>query len=359
MNLTALRAARPELLFTAAKDFARAAAILERVGDRISTEVRRPLAGGSWRGSANAAALAYIGSIQRRLAQAQDRMDSASRAVSQFAEALAKAKRLLADAERIAERAELTLGDDGTVTGLPWSAGGLDPQVRQRLAEDAARLLGQALTMATGADTACARVLSGATGITGPADGSAGDGGSSIWSDLYNGAGWVTNAISTAAAINKLLPGVPAVPAIPGATPFGIYGNARGTIEGVLDLFDQGNPVRVYHERGSDYAADWAETGFNASAVAFVVAPTPATALAVVGTAAAWGVSAHWNHIPFHDNMEDAAEQVGVVGRAGAAMADDAWDAGWDAGEDAVGGALDAGGDVLGGIADGVGGLLG
>lgn len=106
----------------------------------------------------------------------------------------------------------------------------------------------------------------------------------------------------------------------------GVVGGLASTGMGVANLASQGNPVDAFEERGTEYAADWAETLFSASSTALFAAPTPVTAAATVVTGVAWVGLEAWNH------REEVAE---------------VWNGAVDAVGDLAAGAADVGGDVV------------
>lgn len=357
MNLTELAAAQPEQLHAAATSFGAAQRTVARAFDRMELEVRGPLTDGSWRGGANRAAVAYVDWVLRELSLAQEQLGAADRALFQFAEAVPPVQRQAAEAERLAQAHQLVLGEDGRVEIPPLPAPTTPPEqeARDRAAELVHRELNQALTTATRADLICARTLAelpagagadgaGAGGAAGAAAGAAlgdedGDGGG-LLSTAWNVASWLSAGLTVAEASGYLdLEDVPLVGQIGGAI------SAVGAVQGIADLIDQGNPVDAYEERGSDYLADVFQTEFNVASTAFAVAPDPISKLVtgawVLGSGARWATAAHWNHIPFHDNIEDAVSW-------GRETAGDLW----DSGTGAAGEALDAGGDLLSSGAD-------
>jgi uncharacterized protein YukE len=354
VNLAELRAAQPELLQSAARSFERATRTLTRVLDRLELEVLRPLMDGSWRGAANQAAVAYVERVWQNLERARVGLERADQAVWQLAEAVAAAQRMVRHAESIVESAQLVLGQDGSIQipPLPWPTTEQDEQNRQQVAEQAHRVLTEALTAATEADLTCARILAElaadlggvpAGETTGGEAGSGSDdgGGGFFDSPLWEALGW-TSTVSSFVEANWGIGGLGAVPGV-GHILTGVSG--VGAVRGVADLIDQGNPVEAYQDRGAEYVADGFETAFNASSVAFAVAPDPisklVTGAAVVTTGIGWAVSDNWNSIPFHDNVEDATEWT--LDRAEGA---------WDFGTDVAGEAWDTGGDVVSEIAD-------
>jgi hypothetical protein len=366
VNLAELRAAQPELLHSAARLFARAGQALARVVDRLELEVLQPLMDGSWTGDANQAAVAYIMRLWKSLDMARAGLEKVDRAVWQLAEAVVAAQQMVKDAESIVESADLLLGEDGSIRfpPFPMPTSEQDVQIRQQAAEQAHQILTEALTAATEADVTCAQVLADlAAEHAGTTAGEAGGGGAGSESSgdddggffdspLWDALSW-TSSISSFVEANWGIGGLGAVPGV-GHILTGVSG--VGAVTGVADLIDQGNPVEAYQERGAEYVADGFETAFNASSVAFAVAPDPISKLvagaAVVGTGIGWAVSDNWNSIPFHDNVEDATEWT--IDRA-----EEAWDFGgdvageaWDTGGDIAGEAWDTGGDLVSTISD-------
>ncbi|MET9253177.1 PE-PGRS family protein [Streptomyces sp. NPDC003717] len=66
------------------------------------------------------------------------------------------------------------------------------------------------------------------------------------------------------------------------------------------NVWAQGNPVEAFKKKGAGYVADVAETGFNASLTAAMVAPNPVTIGLTVGTGLVYGgakVVEHWDDI--------------------------------------------------------------
>ncbi|MEM9748778.1 MAG: hypothetical protein AAF945_18955 [Actinomycetota bacterium] len=131
----------------------------------------------------------------------------------------------------------------------------------------------------------------------------------------------------------------------------GVVGGVYGTVTGGWELVQHGNPVDAYREHGAGYVADVAGTAFSASTTLFLLAPTPATAAAVVVTGVVWAGAEVWDHRD--DIMEWTSEQWDrVVDGAGAA-----WDLGTSAVSTSAGAisdtassAWDTGTDVVGAV---------
>ena len=117
------------------------------------------------------------------------------------------------------------------------------------------------------------------------------------------------------------------------ARSLGVVGGVYSTASGVADLVGQGDPRQAFQERGTEYAADVAETAFSASSTAFFVAPNPVTAGATLVTGAAWLGLEAWNH------REDIARTTSTAWRVTTDVAGDLWDGASD-GAAAVAGAL-------------------
>lgn len=366
MDLPQLRAASPDLLRAGAAAFARGAQTLARITDRLELEILRPLMDGSWQGRANAAAVAYIEQVWKNLVHARADLERADRAVWQFSEAVAAAQRMVADAERIVESAQLVLNPDGSVQfpPLPFPVPAEEVRAMQAAAERVSLLLSEALQGATEADQTCARAIaelvadlvgagpSGGGPSGGGPSGSGGGGDGLSIGDLigtaWDGLSW-TSSISSFIEANWGIGGLGSRPVL-GKVLAAVSG--IGAVQGVLDLVEQGNPIEAYQDRGAEYVADWFETAFNTSSFVTAVVPNPFTGAAVVATGIGWAVADNWNSIPFHDNIEDAAEWTGD--RIG-----DGWDLGtavaegyWEAGTETMGAVLDTGGDLFSATGD-------
>lgn len=169
----------------------------------------------------------------------------------------------------------------------------------------------------------------------------------------------------------------------PAATPFfrglGVVGGVYGTATGVVDLYQQGNPIDAFQADGAGYVADVASTAFSASSTAFFIAPNPVTGALVIGTGVVYvgaEIVDHWDDITeWTDNAWDATTEWasttwdnGTQALADAVVSsvmsiDAAWDSGTefvsDVGSSLAEGAgdlLDAAGGLFGGARDLVGG---
>lgn len=76
----------------------------------------------------------------------------------------------------------------------------------------------------------------------------------------------------------------------------GVAGGAYGTVTGVMNLVEQGNPVDAFQENGAGYVADVSGTLFSASTTAFLIAPNPITGGAVIVTGVVWAGAEIWDH---------------------------------------------------------------
>ncbi|MBY5161278.1 hypothetical protein [Salsipaludibacter albus] len=138
-------------------------------------------------------------------------------------------------------------------------------------------------------------------------------------------------------------------------TRVGIVGGVVGTGAGIVDLYQQGNPIDAFEREGAGYVADVASTAFSASTTAFLVAPNPVTGAIAVGTGLVWAgaeVVDHWDEITdFASDAWDAGTDIASdVVDWGSDVASDAWDAGTDLVGDVGGGLADAGGAIVGGL---------
>lgn len=92
----------------------------------------------------------------------------------------------------------------------------------------------------------------------------------------------------------------------------GVAGGVFSTGAGLVNLYQQGNPVEAFQERGTEYAADLASTAFSASSTAFFVTPNPVTAGATIATGVAWLGLEAWNHREeIAEVWNDATDAVG------------------------------------------------
>lgn len=118
----------------------------------------------------------------------------------------------------------------------------------------------------------------------------------------------------------------------------GVVGGVVSTGVSLANVVAQGNPVDAFKENGAGYVADLAEVGFNASSTAFLLAPNPVTAGAVVVTGVVWAGAElvdHWD-----DVTQLASDGLDTVADA----ADAAVDVAQAAGDAAVTGAKKVGG---------------
>ena len=123
----------------------------------------------------------------------------------------------------------------------------------------------------------------------------------------------------------------------------GVGGGVAATALSGANLVAQGNPWTALQENGTEYVADLAEFGFNASLTAVMVAPTPFTVGAVAVTGIAYAGLEIWNH---RDDIVQLAQGVGpLVADSFDAARDFAGDA-LDTGRDLVDGALDTAADI-------------
>lgn len=76
----------------------------------------------------------------------------------------------------------------------------------------------------------------------------------------------------------------------------GIAGGTYGTVTGVINLVEQGNPVDAFQREGAGYVADVSGTLFSASTTAFLIAPNPITGGAVIVTGVVWAGAEIWDH---------------------------------------------------------------
>ena len=400
MNVSQLRAARPDQLDGAADAFNRIAETLGNARSDFTSQVNAVIMAGSWRGTAAGAASAAGRDRAGRLGDAGGQMRVAGQAVAEFAGVLRDAQRLLGQAESLAQANRLRLGEDGSVTPLP-AAGPPSPELeaaRQQAAREAQGLASRALAHATAGDQACASrlaqvALPGAQRRGDAATPPAGDDGllrevlsfflgdvANFWSGRDGSFPWGSGAMGALrvfrtsawlralsrsgfeealsrfptfntglfgrglAAVGERIPGLAGGAAwlrTPGATTFfrraGIVGGAVSTAVDAANLVRQGNPVEAFQREGAGYVADVARTGFSASTTAFFVAPNPVTGAMVIGTGAVWLGAEVWDHWG-----DDISEAVG-----------DAWDATTDfAGDaaDAVGDAWDSAADTAGDV---------
>lgn len=142
-------------------------------------------------------------------------------------------------------------------------------------------------------------------------------------------------------------------------TRVGIVGGVIGTGAGLVDLYQQGNPIDAFQREGAGYVADVASTAFSASTTAFLIAPNPVTGAIAIGTGLVWAgaeIVDHWDEISsFASDAWDAGTDFASdAWDAGTDFASDAWDAGTDLVGDVGGGLADAGGAIV----DGIGGLF-
>jgi hypothetical protein len=350
VNLTQLRAAQPDVLSTAAEQSKRLSNALEESADRIRTQVRRPLADGSWQGTANASALAFIDRLLQRWDEATARMTEVSKAVWRFADAVELAQTKLDQIERTAAGAGLGLQADGGVQLPPEAWFADDSEEVMATAQQVYQALTEVLTDVTQADVDCAAVF-------GLPPASEDDGG---WlSDLWGAAGWFSGGTSVLQAVDGFLPGGTIVPTIPGLGPLSIATGIDGFLDEYRNLDDPAT-------RRDGFGA-WAQSSkatFNLSSVAFTVVPHPVTGVMVLSSAAMWGgfnlLDTHW------DTIADGWERANELGWGAASWgleqggnlageAGDALGAAWDTGGDALGEAWDTGGDVLGGVGSALG----
>lgn len=139
-----------------------------------------------------------------------------------------------------------------------------------------------------------------------------------------------------------------------GATAFrtlGIAGGVVGTATGTWELIQHGDPRDAYREHGAGYVADVAGTAFSASTTAFLIAPNPVTAGAVVVTGVVWVGAEVWDH------REEIADWTSEQWDRTTGAVSDAWDTGTDALSDAgdfigdtASTAWDAGTDAVGAV---------
>ncbi|MEO3754302.1 hypothetical protein [Streptomyces sp. B6B3] len=123
----------------------------------------------------------------------------------------------------------------------------------------------------------------------------------------------------------------------------GVAGSAFGTVTGVVDLVNQGNPVEAFQNDPSGYTVDVTGTAFNASMTAALVCPNPVTVGLAVGTGIAYGAALVW------DNWDTITDPQTYVNAANAVV---------DAGEAVVDTVADVGGDIVDGIGDAIGSLF-
>lgn len=76
----------------------------------------------------------------------------------------------------------------------------------------------------------------------------------------------------------------------------GVGGAGAATLLSAANVAAQGNPIDAWKANGTEYAADVAELGFNASLTTFMVAPNPWSAGAVAITGVAWAGLEIYNH---------------------------------------------------------------
>ncbi len=94
----------------------------------------------------------------------------------------------------------------------------------------------------------------------------------------------------------------------------GVAGGVYNTATGLVNLYEQGNPVEAFKRDGAGYVADVAETAFSASTTAFLIAPNPVTAGLAVGTGLVWAgaeVVDHWDDIT--ETASDLKDKAGEV----------------------------------------------
>jgi len=76
------------------------------------------------------------------------------------------------------------------------------------------------------------------------------------------------------------------------ATPFfrglGVAGSGLSFGLDVTQLAHDGNPIQAFQREGVTYGNHLAKTAFDASSMAFMVAPNPVTGVAMIGTGVAW-----------------------------------------------------------------------
>lgn len=80
----------------------------------------------------------------------------------------------------------------------------------------------------------------------------------------------------------------------------GVLGGGLATVNGGINLYQQGRPDEAFKREGAGYVADVAETAFAASSTAFLIAPNPVTATAAVGSGLVWAgaeVVDNWDDI--------------------------------------------------------------
>jgi hypothetical protein len=120
----------------------------------------------------------------------------------------------------------------------------------------------------------------------------------------------------------------------------------------VLDahhIASQGNPVEAFKRDGAGYVADWGRMGFSASTTAFLIAPNPVTAGAVLATGVVWAGAEAWQHREaIAGAVADGADYVWDHSLVGAA---------WNNREE-IGAAIDSGINTAQEFAADVGGRL-
>ena len=122
----------------------------------------------------------------------------------------------------------------------------------------------------------------------------------------------------------------------------GIGGGLAATGASFANVAAQGNPWTAVQEKGTEYLADVAELGFNASFTAMMVAPNPFTVGAVAVTGIAWAGLEIYNHA---DDIAQLASDVGP-------MIADTYDAATDVAGDAIDTVADTGKRVVDGAMD-------
>lgn len=75
----------------------------------------------------------------------------------------------------------------------------------------------------------------------------------------------------------------------------GVTGSLASGVAGTAALIREGNPAEAYRHRGAGYVADVAGVGFSYSTAAFLLAPNPVTAGAVVVTGVTWVGATAWD----------------------------------------------------------------
>lgn len=140
-----------------------------------------------------------------------------------------------------------------------------------------------------------------------------------VFGNASSGSRWATT-LSTAGALRTL----------------GVAGSIVGTGVSLVNVVSQGNPIEAFQHNGTEYLADIAELGFNASLTAALIAPNPVTVGAAVVTGVAYAGLEIWNH------REEIGQAIGDGIEAIGNLADDVTDAVGRVVEDPVGAAKDA-----------------